>query len=221
MAYDGRSGSSQVIRPGNSMQRAHWGTDELNKQQQRMAQIAMKMAMSQAGGGGEGEFNNPSGFESGDLQWGDGQDVDVSQFGSETDPLEDDAYLSASGMESGDPLGMDEMSPEDIRDDTDPFEMTADDPKVQYAKKLAMEQKQMDNATAMQTGGRLSEMARMQEAQQFAPETQLVDSPYFATGQAPPQPQTEMQPPPMSPQALQEMQRRRMMMNSGQWWANG
>lgn len=221
MAYDGRSGSSQVIRPGNSMQTAHWGIDELNKQQQRMAQIAMKLAMSQAGGEGEGEFNNPSEFESGDLQYGGRQDVDVSQFGSEADPLEDDAYLSESGMESGNPLGMDEMSPEDIRDDTDPFEMTADDPKTQYAKKLAMEQQQLDNLMAMQTGNRLGEYAQMQQAQQYAPETQPVDSPYFGTGQAPPQPQAQMQQAAMSPQQLQEMQRRRMMMNSGQWQANG
>ena len=122
--YDGRSGSSQKIQPGWGMDQ--WGVRMQRAEQDRMAKIAMKLAMSSAGGEG-GEFDNPSGFEEGDLQFGtgEGEGIDLEDFGG-GGPLDDLDYLepdvedhsfSASGKQEGDGFFA----------DTDPNEVTAED----------------------------------------------------------------------------------------------
>ena len=133
--YDGRSGSSQKIQPGWGMDQ--WGVRMQRAEQERMAKIAMKLAMSSAGGEG-GEFDNPSGFEEGDLYFGtgEGEGIDLEDFGGggpldDLDYLEPDpegafpeASISSSGMEKdgffGDPEDIPQAEPGEYEYDSFP-----------------------------------------------------------------------------------------------------
>jgi len=133
--YDGRSGSSQKIQPGWGMDQ--WGVRMQKAEQDRMAKIAMKLAMSSAAGEG-GEFDNPSGFEEGDLYFGTGQEVDVDHLdsGEYVDDPEGafaETSISSSGMEKDGFFSEDadpnEVTAEDVSEAS--YDMLQDDPMAQ------------------------------------------------------------------------------------------
>jgi hypothetical protein len=189
--YDGRSGSSQVIMPGNSMQTSTWGYDEKRKQQKKMGEMLLKAAKTYAGG---------SGSESTELDM-DALQAEDPDFADFEPDIDDGAFqetsISSSGIEDTDALfGEPEIEEaeafpgeEGVEDRA--YHIGTEDPRME-----ASDEASAEYLKAMQTGERLGqqqpseyEMAQLQA--QFNPAQQQTGSPYFGTGQAPQMPSQE------------------------------
>jgi len=116
--YSGESGSSQVIRPGWGQDQ--WGVRMQEAQQRRLQQIAMKLAMANAGEGGEGDISAEGNEEITDLlaESPAGRAVTEEEDLFENGEFGEDDFLSAEGMGRTSPFE---------EEFNDPNEVTVDD----------------------------------------------------------------------------------------------